>query len=763
MLPVVKFQKVLVLICTLSLVASYPAILLPHPVQAVIFGCSASASPSVVPANSSVTVSFNITNNDPVNAVNWVRIARPSARYTVTGGSSGGWTATVSNPDSVTFAGGTVAPSGSQSFSVNVDTSALAAASQSWPVDVSDNGGGVTTGCGGASTSISTDTAPPVISNVQSSNVTDTTATITWTTDESSSSVVEYGSTTSYGSTAAGNSDAISHTVNLTGLLNGSTYHYRVRSADAVGNSGQSGDYTFVTTGPPSTTPAPTPAPTPASSSSSPSSSSPGSSGSSSSPSSGSTTTSPPAAPADSIKPTVRLSNNFSKPFKSAPVLAGAASDNVGVEKVEYSLDGGRNWLPVGILSNKGGFQTNFSTAVRKLEDGNYQVLIRATDKSGNVGFSAQSTIIIDQLPPLIGPSLVTVGPQILIFNDGKPSILANVSQKITLSAIGGATQVDLIASSGGQFVKKFAFEKNPDNGLWSSNFDFDQAGLYQLTAEALDGAGNKFNKVLGELNALANGQITDGNSPVKDAQVQTFFFDQATQRFISWGAGSYSQQNPQQVNQEGRYKLLLPPGKYYLQIKAPGYKSIKTTIFTLEEFTPFNQDFKLARNWSLGMGKFQLSLPDFTGQLVKVELPKVDNEQMTNPLIGQKIFDFSLSDGEQSVNSAFLEGKPTVISFLNSWLPQAAEQLSNLENLRKDQQIQTVVVLPLESASFVQSFRRSNGYQTLLFADPEGKLLGQVNLSTNPTHLLIDQRGVIQKIRYGLLTSDEIKGNLIN
>ncbi|GAI54653.1 unnamed protein product, partial [marine sediment metagenome] len=45
------------------------------------------------------------------------------------------------------------------------------------------------------------DTTPPTISGVSASNITQTSATITWTTDENSDSLVEYGTTTGYGST----------------------------------------------------------------------------------------------------------------------------------------------------------------------------------------------------------------------------------------------------------------------------------------------------------------------------------------------------------------------------------------------------------------------------------------------------------------------------------------------------------------------------------------------------------------------------------
>ncbi|MCX8173466.1 MAG: fibronectin type III domain-containing protein [Thermoplasmata archaeon] len=93
------------------------------------------------------------------------------------------------------------------------------------------------------------DTTPPVISNVEVKNITQDSATVTWTTDEPSTSVVEYGTTTSYGQTATGAGGVTSHTVQLSGLTASTLYHFRVKSADAAGNAAVSSDYTFTTSG----------------------------------------------------------------------------------------------------------------------------------------------------------------------------------------------------------------------------------------------------------------------------------------------------------------------------------------------------------------------------------------------------------------------------------------------------------------------------------------------------------------------------------
>ncbi|MGH7196419.1 MAG: fibronectin type III domain-containing protein [Candidatus Saccharimonadales bacterium] len=97
-----------------------------------------------------------------------------------------------------------------------------------------------------------TDTTAPSISNVASSNVTTAGATVQWTTNEPADSLVEYGSTTAYGSsTPLGTNLTANHSADLSGLQAGTTYHYRVLSKDAAGNSAVSGDFTFTTAQPP--------------------------------------------------------------------------------------------------------------------------------------------------------------------------------------------------------------------------------------------------------------------------------------------------------------------------------------------------------------------------------------------------------------------------------------------------------------------------------------------------------------------------------
>jgi len=82
--------------------------------------------------------------------------------------------------------------------------------------------------------------APPAFAQTWISSVTatptTTTATITWTSAVPANSQVAYGTTTSYGSSSALNSNLVTtHSATLTSLTAGTTYHYRVLSADSTG------------------------------------------------------------------------------------------------------------------------------------------------------------------------------------------------------------------------------------------------------------------------------------------------------------------------------------------------------------------------------------------------------------------------------------------------------------------------------------------------------------------------------------------------
>ncbi len=89
------------------------------------------------------------------------------------------------------------------------------------------------------------DSTPPVISGVGTSNLTDTSVIIRWTTDENANGAVDYGPTIAYGNTVSNAALTLNHAIGLTGLTPNTTYHYRVRSRNVTGLQATSGNLTF--------------------------------------------------------------------------------------------------------------------------------------------------------------------------------------------------------------------------------------------------------------------------------------------------------------------------------------------------------------------------------------------------------------------------------------------------------------------------------------------------------------------------------------
>ena len=115
-------------------------------------------------------------------------------------------------------------------------------------------------------TPIPGDTTPTIISNIIVSNITQTSASISWTTDEIVTSQVEYGTTSGTlnsieiaTTVASGSTGFYSNKAGLKNLNSGITYYYKIKSTDTSSNNSYSTLRSFTTQVPPTPTPTPTP------------------------------------------------------------------------------------------------------------------------------------------------------------------------------------------------------------------------------------------------------------------------------------------------------------------------------------------------------------------------------------------------------------------------------------------------------------------------------------------------------------------------
>ena len=105
------------------------------------------------------------------------------------------------------------------------------------------NDGSTSGGGGGGGTQ-----QAPTISNVAANNVTTSATTVSWSTNQPSTSQIEYGTSTVYGSTTTEDKNLVTtHQVGLVSLQPNTTYHYRVISTNSMGQTTASADYAFTT------------------------------------------------------------------------------------------------------------------------------------------------------------------------------------------------------------------------------------------------------------------------------------------------------------------------------------------------------------------------------------------------------------------------------------------------------------------------------------------------------------------------------------
>lgn len=91
------------------------------------------------------------------------------------------------------------------------------------------------------------DITPPILSNLLITDITDTSATISWETNEETVSTINYGVTDSYGLKAHDDAWSKTHSISITDLNPDTEYYFQVESADHSSNQSTSDQQKFLT------------------------------------------------------------------------------------------------------------------------------------------------------------------------------------------------------------------------------------------------------------------------------------------------------------------------------------------------------------------------------------------------------------------------------------------------------------------------------------------------------------------------------------
>lgn len=684
------------------------------PVNASISSCPINSySPQSLTSGETATIVFNITNNDESsNLLHWLKITAPT-NFVITsldGPSSGGTTINDSGSEAVIMT--TLSSGESGDFSVGVTTTGGVTSTGSFGIQASDSSEGDSpAGCGGDTTVSLTSggSSAITISNV-SLSVSDTAATITWSSSLPTTGSVQYGTTSSYGGSINDTTLGTSHSVTLSGLSSSTQYHYLVTSTDQSSNSASLTDKTF-TTSPSGETRTVTSTVT------------------------STVTNTVREVYKDVILPSIKIKTELKKIYESFPSIDFVASDESGISRVRYSVDDGVNWYPVNIDEKIGKKQIASSFTPSITDDGEYVLIIEVTDAAGNKSFSKELKTTIDRLPPIVGPLIVMSGPQIVNVNSSNNlDLIVDVEYKFILTSAGGPKTINMTCGQ-----KKYNFEKNIDTGVWVTKIKFEDEDKSCIpTLTAIDGAGNTQEKDINQI-------VINKRGILKNGTITVYWYDSFENKFVLWDSGPYGQNNPISTSTTGGYAFLLPQGKYYIEAKAGGKRTTVSNIIDIKSAAIINDDWQLKPVWKFWqMSEEMLINPKILGSndwnIKNIELPRIS-------LTSSAGLGFSTLD---------IRGTISVVSLFTSWHPLANEYLKTLDKLNLNG-VKTYPVLLQEKSAAANFLKLRGGYKLNILADPDGEFLNGMNINGLPATLIVNKFGQVVYEKFGNISYQEV------
>ncbi len=731
------------------------------PVARAATTCSATVDPHDYSPAQTQDIQFTVTNTGSA-ALHWVQFAPPTLLIEPRAISSPGWAPTA-NTRFVELDDGVLPVGNTLNATVTVHTANIDTDPADWRIRASttSDGTGAVSCSGDLNGQISgplQDQTPPEISNISTSNPTDRSITIYWQTDEPASGQILYATQADYDpnnnqynqQSSLDSNLTTDHAITLTNLSSDTDYHFAISSSDGSGNNTTSSDNTFLT-GPPvadnsGTTTAPPPSTNQELSPPSP-------------------IPLRPENQREKVPPTVSLKTTASGAQATAPKFTGTAEDNDQLAKISYSTDDGQNWNLVTNVKGLGTKKATFDFTPTVSEDGNYNIKARAMDASANTAVTPAIVLVLDRLPPLVGNNVVTLGPQALLpAADGTLMATVGVDQKITVSAVGGPVSMSLktkkLSDAGEQFI---SMTRSASTGLWSGIIAFQNPGRYQLSVTATDGAQNVRQRDLNIVTAVSSATVTDpGRGAINNARAELYYFDPFSQNWVIWDGGPYGQDNPQTTGKNGQLHYFLPAGRYYLKVSARYYRTGYSRIFELAKPTPLTNTIDLQPLPSLRFGQTAVHWPLISATTFNVATASGQKAAPDSPLVSHELPAFSLTNTNgQVVNSVDFRGRPTLVTFIDSWSPEASEQLPALEKLQTNPDLNIVPISTLESSAKLATFLTLGGHQLTMLSDPDGTLVEKFQLKSAPTHLLVNRRGVVAAVVTGVLSESELLARL--
>jgi hypothetical protein len=458
----------------------------------------------------------------------------------------------------------------------------------------------------------------------------------------------------------------------------------------------------------------------------------------------------------DTQGPQISIQTDFSHPYPTLSEIDATATDPSGVSSLEYSIGGGGNW--------QAATGDSHHIPLPSLDDGNYDIVFRATDILGNVSQELHKTLIIDRLPPRLGAAMLLVPPHVLPpLSGGNWTTTANVTHSFFVSLVGGPVSATADVTRDNTPVFSLPLAHRSQTSLWTTDITFPSPGTYTITISAVDGAGNHLQKKAGSVTVLPQGRIVSSSGQGIAGEVTLYVKDDASGNFVVWDGQSFGQANPVRTSDNGMFSFFPPAGTYYLSIHPfGGYQNSTTNTFVLSSPTPMTATIPLKSQPKISLGFFSFTFPQLFVAHTTIAPPQATNTTANQVSLNASFPDVKLTDltrdEDSEVSLATLRGHASLLVILNTFSPQTPSQLSILSSYATTHPTMPIVVIfPHESPSTVSMFKARGGYPFLMVADPQGDVIESLPYRISPSIYTINEKATATTVVEGIQEATQL------
>lgn len=435
-------------------------------------------------------------------------------------------------------------------------------------------------------------------------------------------------------------------------------------------------------------------------------------------------------------------------------LISGKVEGNIeDIAEVVYSVNDGDSWLKVNTTSSDENL-LDYNIPISVNDSGRFTILTRVSSNNGEDFVSEPCEFEVSR-PLVLGANTIVGGNQIVpVTPNGEIFLYHEDNYKIFVEAQGA----ELVkVKSFEDENQTFNLEYNEVLKLWQGNLRFNKPGEKDLFIELANTNQSQSRKINSIVVSERSHVVDDEKSiPVKDARVSIYRSNPLTNSFSLWEGESYNQSNPQFVNQDGEFSLLLPQGEYYLSVEAEGFMKASSRIFNLNSTSLIEAKVNLRSSLIPIIDNFLHTINIYGNNHFSVYILNVDSKQDSQPNIN--LSDITFSDGNNTKDLDSISSGYKILAHHATWNTQIQEQFINLETFgNNNPNLDVILIGTLDPQSVQESYIDRGLYSETIYT-PSTEYYDIVSLSSLSYYLFLDENENVIHTHYGELSLNQIQ-----